>query len=99
MKRSGNTAAVRSPHHALRQRWTVAVVGAAALIAVIASSDRGRAPHDALDECVDLSRALQRCFPDRKDIHAPPAPPTEEARATARKRCAADKERIERACR
>lgn len=81
------------------QRWTLAIVGAAALIAVVASSDRGRSPHDALDACVDLSRALQRCFPDRKDIHPPPAPSTQEARIAASKRCEADKTRIERACR
>jgi hypothetical protein len=77
----------------------LAIVGAAALAALFASSDRGRAPTDALEECADYAATLRRCFGDKAPIVAARPPHTESERAAARKRCVADRERIERACR
>ena len=78
---------------------TVAVIGVAALIALFATTDRGRSPTDALEECEDYAATLKRCFGENATFHAPPPPSTEPERAAAAKRCAADRVRIERACR
>ena len=78
---------------------TVAVIGVAALIALFATTDRGRSPSDALEECEDYAATLKRCFGENATFHAPPPPSTEPERAAAAKRCAADRVRIERACR
>lgn len=99
MKRSPTRDEARTSRHALRQRSVLAVVGAAAIAALFASSDRGRGPHDSLEECVEYAATVRRCFGERAHADAPPAPATEEERAKARRRCVADKERIERACR
>jgi hypothetical protein len=82
-----------------RSRWTLAIIGVAALTAVIATTDRGRAPTDALEECEDYAATLRRCFGDQVGARAPAPPSTKEGRAAAAKRCAADRARIERACR
>lgn len=83
----------------LTSRPLLPAVAATVLVAVLVVGDRPHSAHDALDECVDLSRAVARCFPRGGEAHAPPAPTTEEGRIAARKRCTADKQRIERACR
>ena len=80
-------------------RWTLAVVSVAALVALVATSDRGRAPTDALEECEDYVATLKRCFGEEAALRAPPPPSTKPERAAAAKRCAADRARIERACR
>ena len=80
-------------------RLTMAVIGVAALIAFVATTDRGRAPTDALEECVDYAATLRRCFGERAAFRAPRAPSTEQERAAAAKRCVSDRVRIERACR
>ena len=77
----------------------LAVIGVAALVAVFATTDRGRAPTDALEECEDYAATLKRCFGDNAAFRAPRAPSTVPERAAAAKRCAADRVRIERACR
>jgi hypothetical protein len=82
-----------------RAPWSLAVIGAAALIAVVATTDRGRAPTDVLEECEDYAATLRRCFGDQAGVRAPAPPPTKQGRAAAAKRCAADRARIERACR
>lgn len=94
---AGNVVSTREG--AKRPPMTLAVLGAAALFAVFAVSDKARGPGDALEECVDYAATLRRCFGERSAAHAPPAPKTEAERAVARKRCAADRARIERACR
>lgn len=83
----------------LTSRPVLPAAAAAALVAALVIGDRPHSAHDALDECVELSRAVARCFPRSGEVHAPPAPTTEESRIEARKRCTADRVRIERACR
>lgn len=97
MKPSG-TREARWPRHALRHRLLFAVAGAGALAALFAVSDGPRSA-DGLEECVDYAAAVRRCFGEQTKARAPRAPKTSEDRAAARKRCLADKERIERACR
>ena len=81
------------------QRWTLAIVGVAALVAVAASSDRGRSATDPLIECEDYAAALRRCFGEKAAMSAARPPPAAADRAAAAKRCTADRARIERACR
>jgi hypothetical protein len=80
-------------------RWTFAIVGVAALVAVAASSDRGRSVTDPLVECEDYAAALRRCFGEKAAMSAARPPPALADRAAAAKRCTADRARIERACR
>ena len=83
----------------VRTPWTVAIIGVAALVAFVATTDRGRAATDALEECEDYAATLKRCFGDTGSFRAPAPPSTKEGRAAAAKRCTADRVRIERACR
>ena len=83
----------------VRPPWIVAIIGVAALVAFVATTDRGRAATDALEECEDYAATLKRCFGDTGSFRAPAPPSTKEGRAAAAKRCTADRVRIERACR
>lgn len=80
-------------------RWTLAVVGVAALVAVGASSDRERSSTDPVEECEDYAAALRRCFGEKAALTASHASTAAGDRAARAKRCAADRARIERACR
>ena len=84
-----------------RRRMPVAlgVVAVAALLAVFASTDRGPNPDDTLQECVAYVATLRRCFGEGAALTMPHPPRTTSERAAARKRCDADRARIERACR
>ncbi len=90
--------APESPRRRVRAPWTLALIAVASLVAVFATSDRGRSTTDPLVECADYAATLKRCFGE--DSVRPPAPPkTKEARAAAAKQCSEDRARIERACR
>lgn len=82
-----------------RPRLILAIVGAAAVAALGVNTDRGRAPYDPLEECVEYAATLRRCFGDKATITAPRPPSDEKERDAARRRCQADRARIERACR
>ncbi len=82
----------------VRAPWTLALIGAASLVAVLATSDRGRSASDPLEECEDYATTLQRCFGESA-VRAPAPPKTKEARSAAAKQCSEDRARIERACR
>jgi hypothetical protein len=88
-----------APGTRTRRRVPVVLIAAALVIAFVAMSDRGRARTDPLEECADYAAALRRCFGERASITAPPPPKTDSDREAARKRCIADRARIERACR
>ncbi len=91
-------AVAESPRRRVRARWTLALIGVASLVAVIATSDRGRSPTDPLEECADYAALLKRCF--NQDVVRAAAPPkSKEARAAAARQCSEDRARIERACR
>jgi hypothetical protein len=74
------------------------LIGVASLVAVIATTDRGRSESDPLEECEDYAATLKRCFGEAA-VRAPAPPKTKEARSAAAKRCSEDRARIERACR
>jgi len=93
------SSAAEPPRGSRVPRWTLALVGVAALVAVAASSDRGRSATDPLIECEDYAAALRRCFGEKAAMSAARPPPAAADRAAAAKRCTADRARIERACR
>ena len=81
-----------------RKGWLLSL--AVLVPALLAITDRGRAASEPLEECVEVKQALEPCFGARASAHAPPAPPRgQAARAAMRKRCAADRDRVQRACR
>ena len=82
----------------LRAPWALAMIGVASLLAVIATSDRGRSVTDPLEECADYAATLKRCFGEDA-VRAPAPPKPKEGRAAAAKQCSQDRARIERACR
>jgi hypothetical protein len=82
----------------VRKGWLLSL--AVLVPALVAITDRGRAASEPLEECVEVRQALEKCFGSRGATHAPPAPPKDRAaRDAMRKRCAADRDRVQRACR
>ena len=100
VKKPGRSENTGEPSSPIRKRAPTAlgVVAAAALAAVVAVNDRAPSPDDPLEECVAYAATLRRCFGDEAPITSPRPPHTAPERAAARKRCAADRARIERAC-